>query len=341
MDKKTIFSRYLIFLGIFLLASGFYLPIHYNFTYPAPLAFQFEPDIKKEHLRIVEKKRPDLVLIGDSVLELGVNADMFSERTGLKSYSIYVPGSGTAAWYLLMKNVILATEHHPKYIAIVFRNTMLTVPQYRTTGKYEELLDDYASDNEPLLLELAFIDQMKPPEKFFQKYFPLYSARRKVREDLEDFLRYTLPSVLGCNKRCVDGAIKSTFGMEVDLAVSTQVLEDASKTLYNPEEMNFEKQVADSFLPFMIELAHEKNVTLIFVKTGVVGAEPAALDDYSKSLASYISKQKNVYLIDFRHDPRIKKEFYYMDGLHFNEYGRVEFTKLLAGEITKVIEDKK
>ena len=342
MNSKTIFVRYLIFLCGFFLVSRFYLPAHYNIPYPAPLVFQFSPDIKKEHLKAIEQSRPELVLVGDSVLERGVDADLLSARSGVKSYAIYVPGSGTASWYLVMKNIILKSAEPPKYIAIVFRNTMLTVPQYRTTGRYQELLDDYASKNEPLLMELAFISQMNPIEKFSQQYIPLYSARLKIREELDSFLRYLPTSaMLGCDRECTNDAIKSTFGREVDLMALTQMMEDAAKTLYDPEEMNFERQVADSFLPYMIQLAQENNVNLIFIRTGIVGYEPPALEKYTKSLDAYLSKQDHVFLINFDHDPRIKKEFYYNDGLHFNEYGKAEFTKMLADELIKVVKDNR
>jgi hypothetical protein len=30
-----------------------------------------------------------------------------------------------------------------------------------------------------------------------------------------------------------------------------------------------------------------------------------------------------------------------MDGLHFNEYGKVEFTRIFADELIKVIEDNR
>jgi hypothetical protein len=308
-------------------------------TYPASLVPPFAPDIKKEHLKAIDENHPKIVLVGDSVLERGVDADLLSSLTGEKSYAIYVPGSGTAAWYLLIKNVILESDNRPQYIAILFRNTMLTVPQYRTTGRYRELLDDYAARNEPVLMKLAFINEMHPTERFFQQYVPIYSARWEIRKELDDILRYLPASILlGCDRECTDNNVKSIFGREVDLIALSQALEDAASTLYAPEEMDFEEQVEDSFLPYIIELAQKNNVKLIFIRTGIIGSEPSALDDYNKSLDAYLLKQENVFLINFRNDPRIKEEFYYSDGLHFNEFGMAEFTKLLGNELIKLFE---
>ncbi len=339
MTPKKTFSRYLVLLCAILLAGGFYLPVHYNIPYPAPLVSQFSPTIKRMHLTIIEESRPDLVLIGDSVLESSVDADLLFDGTGLKSHVIYLRGSGTAAWYLLMKSNIAKAAPPPKYVAIMFRNTMLTVPQYRTTGRYRELLDDYATDNESLLMELAFISQMSPLEKFSQEYFPLYSSRLEIREDLDNFLRYQPASILfGMERESTNNAIKSNFGREVDLMALNEMMENASKTLYAPEEMNFEKQVSDSFLPFIIQLAQKNGINLIFIRTGILGREPAALAGYSKSLDSYLSNYDHVFLIDLSNDPRVADEFY-ADGLHFNEHGKVGFTHILAGEINKIIEN--
>ncbi|MBE0684218.1 MAG: hypothetical protein IH589_20120 [Anaerolineales bacterium] len=339
MKSKSVFTRYLLFLCGFLLAGGFYLPFHYNIPFPAPLAAEFEPGIKTETIKGINENRADLVLIGDSVLKEGVDDEELSSLLGVNSYAIPVPGSGTAAWYLVLKNVILKAEHRPKYVAIFFRNTMLTVPQYRTTGKYFPLLDDYATDDEPLLVELAFTSQMNPIEKFSKQYIPWYSARLEIREDLDNLLRYRPASLLiGCNRECTDNAVGSIFGREVDSAALNQMMEDAAETLYAPEEMNFQKQVDESFLPYMIQLAQENDINLIFVRTKILGLEPLELTDYAGSLDSYLLQQEHVFLVDFSRDPRITNEFQ-IDSLHMNEFGRREFTKILANELQSILEE--
>ena len=119
-----------------------------------------------------------------------------------------------------------------------------------------------------------------------------------------------------------------------------QMQEDAGKTLSAPEEMNFEKQVNDSFLPYLIQMAQENNISLIFIRTGIFGSDPPALEKYTEALDAYLSKQDHVFLVDFNHDPRSRKELY-SDGLHFTEYGKVEFTKILASELVKIVEENR
>jgi hypothetical protein len=337
MDAKTLLRNFLVFLGVFLLASGIVLPGYYNIPYPAPLGPQFEPDVKQEHVTAIEASQPDFVLIGDSVLYEGVDPLLLAEESGAAVYSIPVPGSGTASWYLVLKNVILGASHRPRYVAVFFRNTMLTVPQYRTTGRYFDLLDDFAARNEPLLAQLAFIDQMNPLEKFAAQYIPLYSARLELREDLDNLLRYRVPLALtGCARDCVDEAVEAMFGREVNPSALNQMMEDAAQTLYDPAEMDFEQQAAGSFLPYMIELAKANNVTLILVRSKINAGEPSALAGYNLALENYLTRRDNVILLDYAADPRLTPADF-VDSLHMNADGRQKFSKILAEDFREIL----
>jgi len=338
MDLKHFFSRFVISLLVILLTSSILLPMRYNMPYPAPLAPKFDAQIKSQQRMEIEALKPEVVLIGDSTLKEGVDAELLSAESGHVSYNAAIPGSGTAAWYLFMKNVVLEADHKPSHIVILFRITMLTIPQYRTFGKYFYLLDDYARENESVVAETAFISLMNPFEKFATQYVPAYSARVEIREDLDNALRYLIPSVLtGCNRSCTDDAVGSIFGREVDPTALNLVQEDAAKTLYDPAEMNFDRQLDTSLLPHMINLARQNGVTLIFVRTRVYGPEPPALRQYTEDLDEYLAAQEGVILLDYASDPVITQD-YYADTLHMNAYGRYEFTKLLAAKLKALLQ---
>jgi hypothetical protein len=342
MNKQVVFSRYLLFLFGALLVSTMYLPRRYDFPYPKSLGPQFTPNVKRVYIDAISTGRPELVLVGDSVLYLGVDEPMLTDQLGMKTYSLGVPGSGSAAWYLILKNVILDAAHRPKYVVVLFRDTMLTVPSYRTTGRYFGLVDDFADRNEPLVTQLAYIDQMNPIEKLAEQYFPLYSARWEIREGLDSRVRYTAPSaLLNCPAECADDAINSIFGRErVDVVALNQAVEDAGQTLYAPAAMDFEDQIDKSFLPGMIQLAHENDLTLVFVRTKTMtfptyASEPFALRRYIDSLESYFAESGVGYL-DYAHDPRLKSS-YFFDSLHFNAEGAQAFTEILAEELRSLL----
>lgn len=337
MNSKRLFILFISSLFILLGASGILIPLHYNIPYPAKLGPEFDPIIKSEQLAAIEQEKPTVVLIGDSVLEEGVDAELLSNTLGLGVLRVPIPGSGTAAWYLFMKNVIFEAEHRPDYVAVFFRVTILTVPQYRTGGKYFYLLDDYARREEPVVSDLAFVQLMNPMEKFTAQYIPAYSARVEIREDLDSLLRYRIPALTGCNRSCTDDAIGSIFGREVDPIALNLAQEDAAKLLYAPEEMDFDRQIATSLLPHMIKLAQENGTTLILIRTRVYGPESAALNQYTQDLDKYLATQEGVILLDYANDPRIT-EAYYADTLHMNPFGKQEFTKILATELKAIIQ---
>jgi len=337
MNPKLLLQRYVSFLFVALLVSSGYIGYHHQKEYPRTLSLQFNRGINDEHLRALEKAKPDIVLIGDSTLHYGVDAAQFSEEININSYALAVPGSATAAWYLVMKNIILESPKRPSHVIILFRDTMLTTPYFRTTGRYFELLDDYAQRNEPVLTELIYKNQMNPVERLLEQYLPLYSARWDVREEIDDLLRHRIPSIIfGCTHECSQQAIASVLGREVDMVAFNQMVNDSGEGLYSPEAMNFDKQVGGSFLPVLIDLAHQNDLILVFIRTRTLNfptaaSEPLELRKYMKSLHSYLAQYPDVYLIDLSQDTRLNDSLF-IDSLHLNARGQEEFTSILAEE---------
>jgi hypothetical protein len=344
MSQRTLFQRYILYLAISLLILSLYLPLRYGIPYPKPLGPEFKPNVKREYGEVIAERRPEVVLVGDSVLYLGVDQESLSSQLGRETYSIGIPGSGSAVWYLILKNVIIESTPQPKYVMVFFRDTMLTIPSYRTTGRYFGIVDDFAGRNEPLVTELAFIDQMNPLEKLAEGYFPPYNARLEVREGLDNRVRYVAPSLLfDCAVECTDGAVNSVFGQDrVNVTALNQAVEDAGRTLYSPQMMDFDARVERSFLPAMIQLAQENDITLILVRTKTMNfpeenSAPPVLREYISSFDEYLSAQEDVYFLDFGHDPRLLNS-YYFDSLHFTDEGKAVFTALLAEELQKIVE---
>lgn len=340
MSSKTFSTRYFYFLIIALMGFNIYIPLHYQTPYPSPLGPTFTPRIKDEHIKAIDANRPEFVLIGDSTLEEGVDQTLLTSELHEETYKLSVRGSATAAWYLVMKNVVMKSAHRPKYIVILFRDTMLTVPYFRTTGRYLELLDDYAGKNEPVLNELAFINQMNPVEKIMEQYLPLYGMRWDIRTGLEHRLRYMAPSIINCQKDCAEDAVHSIFGRELDTIALNQMIEDSVDSLYSPDEMNFDRHIDTSFLPVMIDLAEDNNTSLVFVRTGTlnfptVESEPQALKNYINLLGAYLADHDNVYFLDLAYDERIDASFF-VDSVHFNAHGKELFTPILADELRSI-----
>jgi hypothetical protein len=273
-----------------------------------------------------------MVMLGDSTLLDGVDPDRLSELTGIEVASFDAPGSASAFWYLVLKNNIVEAEHKPKYVLILFRDTILTAPGYRVHGSYFVQLDEFARRNEPVLLERAYLNLMNPLEKFAEGTFPLYAARVQIRQKTDAMIRYSLTSWLGCNKECNDKSMYEVFtSADLEPGQLQNAIAAAEGYLYAERQLDFERQINISFLPEMIRLTEENNIQLILVrlKTLITDEQDTrAIERYTGDLSRYLAGQDVVFL-DFGGDPRLINE-YYADALHLTRQGEALFTEMLA-----------
>jgi hypothetical protein len=152
MNKApAVFYHYLWMLAAALLLSGLILPARYALPYPQTLGPTFDPIVKQDYTKAISAGKPEVVVIGDSFVVFGVDRKLLTQELGAETYVMGLPGSTSAAWYLMLKNVIIEADVTPKYVVLPFRDTILTLPTYRTTGYYFEIVDNFARPNEPLL----------------------------------------------------------------------------------------------------------------------------------------------------------------------------------------------
>jgi len=331
--------RFLLFLTFFLVLCGLIsrdTVVRYDTGYPLSLG----PDLGGIETRQVFRQeiaeaRPDVVLLGDSVLRDSVDAKAFSSLAGIPAHRIAQGGSASAFWYLALKNSIADASPKPETLVIFFRDTMLTSPGLRVTGDYFAVINEFAGEEDTLLVELAYINPMSWLEQAAGRYLPLYGERINLREILETRLKNTLSGAwLDCRGECVQQALDETFaGEKQDAGEADQAIVRAEDYLYRLEELNFERRLEKSFLPEILRIAEEAGIHLVFVRTKTwrypdLEDEPAALQRYHQDLAAYLEENGAV-LIDFSHDPRLARQLY-KDGIHMNADGREVFTRLLA-----------
>jgi hypothetical protein len=329
------FARYFILLLLALAALSVYLPLHYGEPYPRQPGPTFDNAVRNRHTLIIEENHVEVVLVGDSVLEQGVDPMALSAALEMPSYAIAVPGSKSAFWYLILKNIVLEAQNRPDYFIIVFRDSMLTLPNYHVNGGYVTELDPFATAHEDFLLEHAYLNFMNPLEKWGLAYFPLYSSRQRLTDTADYYARNTLPGLLlSCNNDCAERAMATAHhvtNVREEFRVEALVGDEA--LLFTRDAMDFKGSVDSSFLPEIIRLARENGIRLIFVHARTLqfpsaAAEPSALQEYKRLLSAYL-EANHVPLLDFSHDPRLPEE-YFTDLLHMNETGKAAFTQILA-----------
>jgi hypothetical protein len=318
-----------------------YIPRKWGVPYPKALGPKLNASLVAQYKSDLNKSGADVALIGDSVLFHGVIPDQMATLTGRKIYKLGVPGTASAAWYLMLKNVIAAAAHKPRYLVVTFRDTILTVPDYRVNGKYLNLVSRFATPNEPLFIQRSFTQQMSLVEQLADQYLPIYGSRLLARDKLNYFIRYSLPAVFGCNSKCTDKANKIVFrNNNLGRNSLTNAAASAEAYLYTPDRLDFSSQLNQSFLPEMIRLARENKIQLILVRTKHLNAanersESAALKNYMRALKTYAA-QNNVIVLDFAYDERLTRKLYY-DSYHTTSAGAVVFTNILAEALLPIL----
>lgn len=331
--------RSLLLFSVIIAATWVNISQSYDLDFPRPPGPRFDNRVRKLYINRLENEKPDMVMLGDSTLLDGVDPDRLSELTGRQVSSFDAPGSASAFWYLVLKNNIVESEHKPKVVLILFRDTILTAPGYRVHGSYFIQLDEFARRNEPVLLERAYLNLMNPLEKFAEGNFPLYAARVPIRQGTDALIRYSLTSWLGCNKKCNDDSMTEVFtSANLEPGQLQNAISAAEEYLYSDRQLDFEAQVNQSFLPEMIRIAEENNIQLILVrlKTLITGTQDAkAIERYVGELSQYLNSQ-NVLFLDYGNDPRLSST-YYADSLHLTREGEALFTEMLSEELKKQV----
>ena len=271
----------------------------------------------------LEQVKPDVVMIGNSILRAGIDADQFSKKTGLKTFKAYSNGSASAWWYLYVKNVLTQSSHKPQYAILFFRDHFLTDPCFRTDGPYCKPIRTLCSGCEPRLNTLLSEDKLWNS--------PLTWAPLEVKEMWETRLMKTCARLLRVKKDQQRISLQEVFDerhMIPELITQKQLASEEVN-----EHLDFQTSLARSFLPDIIHMLRENNIQPIFVRMKrrrdlTSAGESAQLRAYIDSLHTYLERE-GVEFIDFTHDAAIQ-EAHYGPGDHLNGEGRKLLTDLLT-----------
>jgi hypothetical protein len=104
----------------------------------------------------IDERKPDIVLIGNSMIGEGIDVGTLSTQTKSKIYEIRDNGQLTAWQYMVVKNVIGSAKHVPKLVVVVERINSYTTPQVRVTGDSKNAIDELRNGDEKVLDALAY-----------------------------------------------------------------------------------------------------------------------------------------------------------------------------------------
>jgi hypothetical protein len=269
---------------------------------------------------------PGIVVIGDSMA-----ARIHKRRLEQLSRTVVAPllrnATGSAHWYLIFKNYVVASGVRPKAVIVFFRETNLTDPMFRLGDSLRGNADPLAHDIEP---ELNAAVAARTQGAWFRAHSAvdrLYGVER-TRSWLEPELA-ALPAraVAGSDSRQLLGELNTSFALD---RLRTAVAADMASVA--GESLDFDRDVNRSVLPAFLALAREHDIKLIFVRVlrrpegGRVSPESAALQQYIRDLGAYLEANGAVFRDD-RYYPGMAS-LPYDDGDHISRVAMVPYTEL-------------
>lgn len=281
--------------------------------------------------QIAEQLQADqaqVLLLGNSFLGEGVDAEQLATLTGQRITKAAIPGSTTPTWYLLLKNVIAPMPTPPHRVVIFFVDSHLTWPDYNLDGNFH-LIKPYATPQEPLLAQQLFYLRSSWVEQAVTEFLPTYRFRHQLQRKLYWLSSYWLGMSVGLDAETVDHG--ENVWSSSDLR--DRQLETISQMAQWPvEHLNFADELPRSLLPAMVQIAKEEYIELVFVRLprrrDYRQGQPVALEEYMLALRAYLAANQ-VTLLEFDATPELD-ESYFGVGDHLNARGEAVFTQLLA-----------
>jgi hypothetical protein len=319
-------SRLTIFVGAVVL-----LPALLSHLVPARRDFDPKPIA---HLR---KKQPEVVLIGDSVLGGSIDPALFARETGVNDVElVWNGGAASAAWYLLLKNNVVASGIHPRLVCIFFRERMLTDATFRTTPTYRRFLESIRHEKEPVYRDILQDEETEEEStlgRFIDWLYPL-NSRRHVQAEKISRLAFRVAAV---GRRI--GPLRRRVNETFDVAKLRDEVMDESTELSGAKAEEFNPDPHHSFLPHMVATAKQAGIPLCFVRQKRYPL-PDGTVPQSESLQRYIAQLRNwleshgCTFIDLTSDPEPEQSMYNKPGDdHMRRAAKKEMTEIYARKL--------
>ncbi|MGI8890372.1 MAG: hypothetical protein ACR2G0_06260 [Chthoniobacterales bacterium] len=320
-------------LAIFL-AAVILLPALVTHLIPARRDFDPKPIAK------LRKEQPEVVMIGDSVLGGSIDPKIFAKEAGLGDVEVlWNGGAASAAWYLLLKNYVVASGIRPRLVCIFFRERMLTDGTFRTTPTYRHFLESLRHTHEPVYQAVLHGDEeeMGPFGRAIDWLYPL-NERRDVQQEKISRLAFRVAAggvEIGPLRRRVNEIFDPVKLREEIMDESAEI--SAEK----PEEFNPDPK--KNFLPHLVQVARDARVPLCFVREkryplpDGVTPEREDIRHYTASLRRWVEKQ-GCFFVDLTGSLRPDQSMYIKPGDdHIRKGAKAEATKIYVEKLKPLL----
>lgn len=289
----------------------------------------FDPQLIGE----LNRKKPDYVFIGNSMLGTRIDEKTLEERLGENCCYVLWTGGAESAWeHQAFKNEVAAAEHRPKVVFVFFRDAYLTRVTYRANGAYWWKIERLSHDSEPQLMRAMRENRSWQDNLEFD--LGLLYPLQKRREAADYALEWLAGHAVTPGRIRYGAPVAGRYGelFSLDKLKSIETADDSASGQDDSSIYDFDARLPQSLLPSMVTLAKQAGIELVFVRVQrrplPNGPPPQSpeLTRYIGGLKQYLASQ-GVGFYDFTGDPELTLD-HYLDGDHIRPDWKPESTDL-------------
>lgn len=322
LTLKNQITSVVISVGVALIPALFY-----------PVTVRREPYIGEMIHQELKAKRPDFVFIGNSMLWSRIDDAYLGQLLGGKQvYSIVNFGGLSAIHYLSFKYLFLPADITPKKVFIFFRRNQFALPRARTTDPLvKKTIERLTPAPDPLFEQIVHGQSRSVTDVVYDELlnlFPIAQAQNEARRKLND-LAVILASFWQKNDELMDkrydtllAQVNNRFSFTSG-SFRSEVDNESEKLETIKNQYDFYGRVKESFLPHILTMAKERNISLVFIRVqerptenGYVHDSPE-LQQYMHDMRKYLADH-DAALYDFTGDPELPLSAY-QDGDHIKD----------------------
>lgn len=328
--KSRHVARLLIFVAAILL-----VPLALNHWLPSKRPFNRQP------LERLRANRPAIVLIGDSLVHAAIDPKLLENELGEgKVEMIWRGGAASAAWYLSLKNYVVASGVKPRWVCIFFNYDLLTNAAFRTTPTYRAFLESLMHGEDPVFKEVLGKQSQRetPLQRIASRLYPLNDRRHHYQEKISRFAFRTEASV-GPKIKGLPRRVNEIF----DVARLRQETLPQTPEAAAARPLDFSADPHKNFLPHIVQTAHDAGIAICFVR---VRPNPGPDNDfqegpglrrYVKELREWIESRGGIF-VDTTGNKQFTPDMYLRpNDDHIGPWAKERATKIYAEELRPVL----
>jgi hypothetical protein len=287
-------------------------------------------DSRIADLRIL---KPGYVVIGDSMAGTRIDERRLVELAGVQVAPLLQAGSGSAFWYLALKNWVIASGVRPRMILIFFRDTNLTDVMFRLDEQFRWALDLVALDREDEL-DAIVARRLGPLNRAYRAVDGVIGAEQARRHVEPALIAWPVGVMMSSRRRQSEFVAQMNERLGLD---HLRKMEAADIPLGAGPTFDFARDVETSVLPLMLRDASQAGLTICFVRVQrrPTASRPPpqtpALRKYVDELRSYVTTRGALFHDDTG-DPALTIDMY-EDGDHVARHARRRYTENLYNRL--------